>query len=116
MLLCHVRTLQSSPTGDRRQLLDTQIKLIDFGSAVIGNHTRRSVVSTRHYRGPEIVFNIGWNSQCDMWSAGCVLAELYAGEPLFQTHDNREHTAMMERVLGPVPSPMANAYVRWTRR
>lgn len=39
-----------------------------------------------------------------MWSIGCILVELYTGEALFQTHDNFEHLAMMEKVLGPVPS------------
>lgn len=29
--------------------------------------------------------------------------ELYLGITLFQTHDNREHLAMMERILGPIP-------------
>ena len=29
--------------------------------------------------------------------------ELYLGFTLFQTHDNREHLAMMEKILGPIP-------------
>lgn len=41
--------------------------------------------------------------------------ELYVGTTLFQTHDNREHLAMMERILGPVPHRMAryisNSYI-----
>jgi CDC-like kinase len=35
---------------------------------------------------------------------GCIMFELYLGFTLFQTHDNREHLAMMEKILGPFPS------------
>lgn len=38
-----------------------------------------------------------------MWSIGCIMFELHLGITLFQTHDNREHLAMMERILGPIP-------------
>lgn len=38
-----------------------------------------------------------------MWSIGCILFELYLGITLFQTHDNREHLAMMQRILGEIP-------------
>ncbi|KAK6140350.1 hypothetical protein DH2020_025914 [Rehmannia glutinosa] len=54
------------------------IKLIDFGSTTFEHQDHSYVVSTRHYRAPE-------------------------GEALFQTHENLEHLAMMERVLGPLP-------------
>ncbi|MQL81651.1 hypothetical protein Taro_014108 [Colocasia esculenta] len=62
------------------------IKLIDFGSTAFENQDRSSIVSTRHYRAPEII--------------------LGEGEALFQTHENLEHLAMMERVLGPLPDHM----------
>jgi dual-specificity kinase len=46
---------------------------------------------------------MGWSFPCDAWSIGCILIEFYTGEALFQTHDNLEHLAMMEMVLGPMP-------------
>lgn len=46
---------------------------------------------------------LGWSQPCDVWSVGCIMFELYLGITLFQTHDNREHLAMMERILGPIP-------------
>ena len=45
----------------------------------------------------------GWSQPCDIWSVGCIMFELYLGFTLFQTHDNREHLAMMEKILGPFP-------------
>ena len=46
---------------------------------------------------------LGWSQPCDVWSVGCIMFELYLGFTLFQTHDNREHLAMMEKILGPIP-------------
>lgn len=81
----------------------SQIKLIDFGSATFESRHHCSIVSTRHYRAPEVLLGLGWSYPCDMWSIGCILVELCTGEALFQTHENLEHLAMMERVLGPIP-------------
>jgi dual-specificity kinase len=63
--------------------------LIDFGSATFDDEYHSSVVSTRHYRAPEIILNLGWSFPCDIWSIGCIIV---------QTHDNLEHLAMMEAV------------------
>ncbi|XP_019187257.1 PREDICTED: serine/threonine-protein kinase AFC1 [Ipomoea nil] len=82
------------------------IKLIDFGSTTFEQQDHSYVVSTRHYRAPEVILGLGWNYPCDMWSVGCILVELCSGEALFQTHENLEHLAMMERVLGPLPQHM----------
>ncbi|KAJ9092796.1 hypothetical protein QFC21_006672 [Naganishia friedmannii] len=89
-------------TGERRAnskskhiLRDTEIRLIDFGSATFDNEFHSSVVSTRHYRAPEIIL-------------GCILVEFYTGDALFQTHDNLEHLAMMEVVMGKMPLTIAN--------
>ena len=82
----------------RRVLLDTEIRLIDFGSATFEDEYHSSVVSTRHYRAPEIILNLGWSYPCDIWSIGCILVEFFTGDALFQTHDNLEHLAMMEAV------------------
>ncbi|KGO40631.1 hypothetical protein PEX1_102780 [Penicillium expansum] len=84
----------------RRVLLDGEIRLIDFGSATFDDEYHSSVVSTRHYRAPEIILNLGWSFPCDIWSIGCILVEFFTGDALFQTHDNLEHLAMMESVIG----------------
>ncbi|KAI9020178.1 kinase-like domain-containing protein [Phycomyces nitens] len=86
-----------------RILQDTSIRLIDFGSATFEQDYHSSVVSTRHYRAPEIILGMGWSYPCDIWSIGCILVEFFTGDALFQTHENLEHLAMMEAVLGKVP-------------
>ncbi|TVU29423.1 hypothetical protein EJB05_20988 [Eragrostis curvula] len=82
------------------------IKVIDFGSTTYDQQDQTYVVSTRHYRAPEVILGLGWSYPCDIWSVGCILVELCTGEALFQTHENLEQMAMMERVLGPMPHHM----------
>ncbi|KAK8478853.1 hypothetical protein V6N13_090426 [Hibiscus sabdariffa] len=90
----------------RRLPKSSAIKVIDLGSAVYEHQDHNYIVSTRHYRAPEVILGLGWSYPCDIWSVGCILVELCSGEALFQTHENLEHLAMMERVLGPLPQYM----------
>ncbi|XP_014878667.1 dual specificity protein kinase CLK1-like isoform X2 [Poecilia latipinna] len=79
------------------------IKVVDFGTATFDHQHHETLVSTRHYRAPEVILDLGWNQSCDVWSLGCVLIEYYLGRTLFPSHDCGEHLAMMEKVLGPIP-------------
>uniref|UniRef100_A0A0A9WG79 dual-specificity kinase n=1 Tax=Lygus hesperus TaxID=30085 RepID=A0A0A9WG79_LYGHE len=92
---------------DMRRLKSSEVRLIDFGSATFDHEHHSTIVSTRHYRAPEVILELGWSHPCDVWSIGCIMFELYLGLTLFQTHDNREHLAMMERILGTIPYKMA---------
>lgn len=93
-------------THYKRLPKSSAIKLIDFGSTTFESQDHSSIVSTRHYRAPEVILGLGWTYPCDIWSVGCILVELCSGEALFQTHENLEHLAMMERVLGTFPQHM----------
>uniref|UniRef100_A0A8C4W5B5 dual-specificity kinase n=1 Tax=Gopherus evgoodei TaxID=1825980 RepID=A0A8C4W5B5_9SAUR len=97
---------------DERSVKSTAIRVVDFGSATFDHEHHSTIVSTRHYRAPEVLLELGWTQPCDVWSIGCIVFEYYVGFTLFQTHDNREHLAMMERILGPIPSRM----IRKTRK
>lgn len=83
----------------RRVLEDTTIHIIDFGSAIFNDEYHSLVVSTRHYRAPEIILGTGWSFPCDIWSIGCILVELCTGEALFPTYDDLEHLALMQRIF-----------------
>uniref|UniRef100_A0A3P9PEK5 dual-specificity kinase n=1 Tax=Poecilia reticulata TaxID=8081 RepID=A0A3P9PEK5_POERE len=85
------------------ELHHLDIKVVDFGTATFDHQHHETLVSTRHYRAPEVILDLGWNQSCDVWSLGCVLIEYYLGRTLFPSHDCGEHLAMMERVLGPIP-------------
>ena len=78
----------------------TRIKLIDFGGATYDDDKKKSsIINTRQYRAPEVILGLGWSTPSDLWSAGCILAELYRGELLFATHDSLEHLALMEKCM-----------------
>ncbi|WFD20351.1 dual-specificity kinase [Malassezia caprae] len=98
-----VPTSRRANARKKRVLRNSEIRLIDFGSATFNDEYHSGVVSTRHYRAPEIILGMGWSFPCDVWSIGCILVEFFTGEALFQTHDNLEHLAMMEMVLGRLP-------------
>uniref|UniRef100_A0A665UZA0 dual-specificity kinase n=1 Tax=Echeneis naucrates TaxID=173247 RepID=A0A665UZA0_ECHNA len=91
---------------NERRIKDTAVRLIDFGSATFDHEHHSAVISTRHYRAPEVIMDLGWSHPCDVWSIGCILFEYYEGFTLFQTHDSKEHLAMMERIQGPIPQRM----------
>ncbi|KAL7518368.1 hypothetical protein ACHAWX_003205 [Stephanocyclus meneghinianus] len=78
----------------------TQVKVIDFGGATFDNEKKSSIVNTRQYRAPEVILGWGWSYPSDLWSAGCIISELYTGRLLFQTHDNTEHLALIEHAVG----------------
>ncbi|KAK8809545.1 hypothetical protein WA158_000488 [Blastocystis sp. Blastoise] len=84
--------------------------LIDFGSVSSSTVPRRGLITTRTYRAPEVILDLHWSFPSDMWSLGCMLYELATGHPIFKTHQhffgNREHLAMIEKLLGPIPQEM----------
>ncbi|GBM94401.1 Serine/threonine-protein kinase Doa [Araneus ventricosus] len=86
-----------------RKPISTNIRLIDFGSAVDFFDDKDIMIQTRYYRAPEVVFELQWNQEVDVWSIGCILFELYTGECLFTAHDDDEHYQVMLDVLGPFP-------------
>ncbi|XP_030013871.1 dual specificity protein kinase CLK2b [Sphaeramia orbicularis] len=99
-------TYNSEKKCNERRINDTTVRLVDFGSATFDHEHHSAIISTRHYRAPEVILEMGWSHPCDVWSIGCILFEYYEGFTLFQTHDNKEHLAMMERILGPIPPRM----------
>lgn len=95
-------------TVQRQVLLNADMQLIDFGSATFENEYHSAIVSTRHYRAPEVILNLGWSYPCDIWSIGCVLFELCIGEPLFQTKQDHQHLALMEKMISRFPTHIMN--------
>eukprot|EP00759_Apiculatamorpha_spiralis_P011954 PhF_6_TR19076/c1_g1_i1/m.28049/K08287/E2.7.12.1; dual-specificity kinase len=81
-----------------------KVRICDLGGCSDERHSRTSIVSTRHYRAPEVILGLGWMFPADMWSVGCILYELAVGRLLYDTHDNLEHLNMMQITLGPMPS------------
>ncbi|KAK8888956.1 hypothetical protein M9Y10_033697 [Tritrichomonas musculus] len=82
---------------------DSTVKLCDFGLARTLNegnicqNVMTEYVSTRWYRSPELIIGSNYyNEGVDMWAVGCIVAELYAGRPLFPGNSTLDQ---MERVV-----------------
>ena len=86
---------------------NTDIKIIDFGSAMSAEKNCYGTINTRQYRAPEVILQCSEiNNKSDIWSIGCILYELYTGELLFPVHDDEEHLCLIQKSCGLFPSWM----------
>lgn len=82
------------------------IKVADFGLArrygdPVGVGGMTQLVVTLWYRAPEILLGATtYSTAVDMWSVGCIFAELLLKEPLFQAHGELELLSMIFKLLG----------------
>uniref|UniRef100_A0AAR2JC38 Glycogen synthase kinase-3 beta n=1 Tax=Pygocentrus nattereri TaxID=42514 RepID=A0AAR2JC38_PYGNA len=87
-------------------LLDPEtavLKLCDFGSAkqLVRGEPNVSYICSRYYRAPELIFGAtDYTSSIDVWSAGCVLAELLLGQPIFPGDSGVDQLVEIIKVLG----------------
>ena len=79
------------------------VKVIDFGSSCFEAQPVYTYIQSRFYRAPEVILGLPYFCAIDMWSFGCILAELYTGYPLFPGENEVEQLACMMEVLGPPP-------------
>jgi serine/threonine protein kinase len=79
------------------------LKLCDFGSAkqLIPGEPNVSYICSRYYRAPELIFGaVNYGTQIDVWSAGCVFAEMFTGTPLFPGESSVDQLVEIIKVLG----------------
>jgi serine/threonine protein kinase len=67
---------------------------------------RTSQVQSLCYRAPEVLLGLPFGAPIDMWSFGCVVAELVTGSTLFGGRSRRELLGKMAALLGPLPRPV----------
>eukprot|EP00697_Spironema_sp_BW2_P006146 gnl/Spiro4/18562_TR9948_c0_g1_i1.p1 gnl/Spiro4/18562_TR9948_c0_g1~~gnl/Spiro4/18562_TR9948_c0_g1_i1.p1 ORF type:complete len:620 (+),score=137.13 gnl/Spiro4/18562_TR9948_c0_g1_i1:71-1930(+) len=78
-----------------------EVKLIDFGSSCFTTDHLSSYVQSRSYRAPEVILGLPYNQKIDIWSLGCILAELLTGQVLFQNDSIATLFARIAAVIGP---------------
>ena len=81
------------------------LKLCDFGCAkVLVSNLNTPFTVSRFYRAPELIFgNEKYGLEIDIWSAGCILVELFTGDPVFKGSTEGNQFIRQVEVLG-VPS------------
>ncbi|KAJ9292680.1 hypothetical protein DTO271G3_8494 [Paecilomyces variotii] len=81
-----------------------QLKLADFGLARafgIPVNTFSNEVVTLWYRAPDVLLGSRtYNTSIDIWSAGCIMAEMYTGRPLFPGTTNEDQLQKIFRLMG----------------
>ncbi|PAV83701.1 hypothetical protein WR25_26620 [Diploscapter pachys] len=82
---------------------DCELKILDFGLARQTDSEMTGYVATRWYRAPEIMLNwMHYTQTVDIWSVGCILAELITGKCLFPGSD---HIDQLTRIMNIVGTP-----------
>ena len=59
------------------------VRVIDFGSSCFEHEKVYTYIQSRFYRSPEVILGMNYHMAIDMWSLGCILAEMVTGVPLF---------------------------------
>ena len=76
------------------------IKIIDFGSSCFEDERIYTYIQSRFYRAPEIMLGIPYTQAIDMWSFGCIVAELFTGIPIFPGESEAEQLALIMEIKG----------------
>ncbi|KAJ3447156.1 homeodomain interacting protein kinase isoform a [Anaeramoeba flamelloides] len=82
------------------------IKLIDFGSACLLHNKIYTYSQTRFYRSPEVILGNSYTQAIDMWSLGCIIAELFIGLPLFPGVNQYDQLSRIIQMIGKIPDEM----------
>merc|ERR1712032_37444 len=80
------------------------LKIADFGSCSVKKDTVDSSegdVTTLWYRAPEVLRRCEYSPSSDVWSVGCIFAELVMGKPLFDGKNSSEQELLQSRIMKP---------------
>eukprot|EP00656_Telonema_subtile_P001356 TRINITY_DN10616_c0_g1_i4.p1 TRINITY_DN10616_c0_g1~~TRINITY_DN10616_c0_g1_i4.p1 ORF type:complete len:402 (+),score=118.06 TRINITY_DN10616_c0_g1_i4:75-1280(+) len=91
-----------------RQPNKSGIKIIDFGSSCFEDERVYTYIQSRFYRSPEVILGLPYDTGIDMWSFGCILAELYTGYPLFPGENEMEQMGCIMELFGKPPSELVD--------
>jgi dual specificity tyrosine-phosphorylation-regulated kinase 2/3/4 len=79
------------------------LKIIDFGSSCRYNEKVYTYIQSRYYRAPEVILGLPYSFPIDLWSFGCILAELHLGYPLFPGENEAELLTKIVETVGLPP-------------
>lgn len=82
------------------------IKVIDFGSACHRSQRMYTYIQSRFYRSPEVLMGMKYSTEIDMWSFGCIVAELFLGLPIFPGSSEYNQLSRIIDTLGMPPDRM----------
>lgn len=77
--------------------------MLEFSSAkiLVAGEPNVSYICSRYYRAPELIFGAtNYTISIDIWSTGCVMAELMLSQPLFPGESGIDQLVEIIKVLG----------------
>lgn len=87
---------------------DILVKITDFGSSCDQSATQFVYIQSRYYRSPEVLIGNPYSYEIDLWSIGCIAAELFLGNPLFAGKCEYDQISKIIQLLGPITFPLQN--------
>ncbi|RKP15218.1 cyclin-dependent protein kinase [Piptocephalis cylindrospora] len=115
---CHKNNVLHRDLKPQNLLINAagQLKLGDFGLARdfgIPVATFSAEVVTLWYRPPDVILGSrSYNTTIDIWSAGCVIAEMYTGRPLFSGSSPEDQ---LKRIFHAMGTPSERTWPEVTR-
>ncbi|KAK5641354.1 hypothetical protein RI129_009901 [Pyrocoelia pectoralis] len=103
---CHLNNVIHRDIKPENVLVSSQgvVKLCDFGFArlvSLSGEQCTEYVATRWYRAPELLVNEpNYGAPIDIWSIGCLFAEMMTGDPLFPGDSDIDQLYITIRLLG----------------
>ncbi|XP_070764139.1 mitogen-activated protein kinase 12 [Enoplosus armatus] len=80
---------------------DCELKILDFGLARQADSEMTGYVVTRWYRAPEVILSwMHYTQTVDIWSVGCIMAEMLQEKPLFKGSDHLDQLTEIMKVTG----------------
>lgn len=77
-----------------------EVRIIDFGSSCLESETSFSYIQSRFYRAPEVILGAKYQCKIDIWSFGCVVAEMFSGTPLLPGKTELEQIGLILEYFG----------------
>ncbi|CAG0881744.1 unnamed protein product [Darwinula stevensoni] len=110
VMYLHAQTIAHRDIKPHNLLWDPEhmvVKVCDFGCAkkILPGETSICYICSRHYRPPELCLGVTqYSLMIDVWSLGCVMAEIYLGQVVFRGNDNHSQLVEIMKILG-TPTP-----------
>lgn len=101
-----VDAVDISPNLRNMSRTKPKIRLIDFGSACFEGRSTHTYIQSRFYRSPEVLLGLPYDSSIDMWSLGCVSAELFLGLPILPGIHEHDQLLRIAEMIAPIPDWM----------
>uniref|UniRef100_A0A7N8WX29 mitogen-activated protein kinase n=1 Tax=Mastacembelus armatus TaxID=205130 RepID=A0A7N8WX29_9TELE len=93
--------LQDLKPGNLAINQDCELKILDFGLARQADSEMTGYVVTRWYRAPEVILSwMHYTQTVDIWSVGCIMAEMLQGKPLFKGSDHLDQLNEIMKITG----------------